>query len=206
MPLSTPKAVSATDRAAIPAPIATAPSTTIQPTVIHWARRACCSDDCIDWTSTLTSPKLAGESCSRRPCRCRGQLVELSHRVRAADGDLLVQGRADDSAHLAPAHVLAIDAPDDSPRRVPELIDAGLDRETVEDPAIVELLPQQQDIGSHRLVVDPITRSSVDQSLQGLVVYDKHLDRHAGVLLERLLDPDRNLLSVRCAGREDDVA
>src|SRR5712692_12012691 len=36
------------------------------------------------------------------------------------------------------AHVLAIDAPDDSPRRVPELIDAGLDRETVEDPAIVD--------------------------------------------------------------------
>src|SRR5260370_418373 len=78
--------------------------------------------------------ELAG---ARTGSRCRGQLVELSHRVRAADRDLLVQRRADDSVHLAPAHVLAIDAPDDSPGRVLELIDAGLDRETVEDPAIV---------------------------------------------------------------------
>src|SRR5258708_35435742 len=106
----------------------------------------------------------------------RGQLVELSHRVGAADGDLLVEGRAYDSVHPALADVLAIDAPDDSPRRVDQLIYARLRRETVEDRAIVELAPQQQDIGPHRLVVDPITRNRVDQFFQGLLVHDKHLD------------------------------
>ena len=35
MPLSTPKAVRATERAAMPAPMATTPSITIQPTVVH---------------------------------------------------------------------------------------------------------------------------------------------------------------------------
>src|SRR5260370_32847138 len=107
-------------------------------------------------------------SSRRQPFGCCGQLVELSHRVRAADGDLLVHGRADDSAHLAPAYILAIDAPDDSPRRVLELIYAGLDRQTVEDPPIVELLPQQKDVGPHRFVVDPITRNRVNNFLQCL--------------------------------------
>src|SRR5258708_11504187 len=54
-----------------------------------------------------------GSSCTRL-YRCRRKLVQFSHRVRAADGGLLVQLRADGSGHLPPADALAIDAPDDS--------------------------------------------------------------------------------------------
>src|SRR5262245_18708603 len=66
------------------------------------------------------APK-ASVTSSGRP---RGQLVELAHHVHAPDGDLLVVGRADDAAHAALRNVLAVDLPDHSPRRVPDVVDA----------------------------------------------------------------------------------
>src|SRR5262249_45924574 len=90
--------------------------------------------------------------------------------------------------------------------RVLELIDARPGRQTVEDGAVVKLLPEQQDVSPHLLVVDPIAGNGVDQLLQGFVIQDDDLDRHAGALFEGLLDPRGELWNGRRRGREDDVA
>src|SRR5438094_93583 len=82
----------------------------------------------------------------------------------------------------------------------------GSCRQPLGDRAVVQLLPYQEDVRAHGRVVDPVAWDRVDQLLQARVIGDQHHDRHAGMLLQRLLYPRSELLGVRRPGREDDVA